>query len=344
MSKRLAGLAAESSATGAAYRAVGQYLATVAHYAHRIRDASEAEVEDVHQLRVFTRRTVAALRVFEKFLPEKSVRKLKRRLAGLRRSAGDARDLDVMILDLEKLTQEVTDVESYTLEVLSERSTNERVTAYEKLRKALAELEEKGFWRWCEKQFGDFPKQPSKQTLGQLAKHSLRDDVSELYRRERRAHEHQEDFEELHRVRIAGKGFRYALELFEGCFEPTDQEKLYAPVKKMQDYLGAVNDDHTFLIRFERLAEQIDQKKRKERTDEDKRFKRGLTRLIERYRQRLEDDAKAFDEYWALEMGDQYRQVFRQIVERRGTNGVKHPAREKSSPKQRAGRPREVLS
>lgn len=51
----------------------------------------------------------------------------------------------------------------------------------------------------------------------------------------------QGDSESLHEFRIAAKKFRYALELFRPLYGPKFAEKL-AGLKKLQDYLGRLND------------------------------------------------------------------------------------------------------
>jgi CHAD domain-containing protein len=49
------------------------------------------------------------------------------------------------------------------------------------------------------------------------------------------------DYESLHEFRIAAKKFRYALELFQPLYGPKFLQKL-AGLKKLQDYLGHLND------------------------------------------------------------------------------------------------------
>lgn len=49
------------------------------------------------------------------------------------------------------------------------------------------------------------------------------------------------DYESLHEFRIAAKKFRYALELFQPLYGPKFAGKL-AGLKKLQDYLGRLND------------------------------------------------------------------------------------------------------
>src|SRR5690606_28603104 len=57
----------------------------------------EADIEHVHQLRVSTRKAGAALKLFRELLPKKRAKRLNVSLKGIRRAAGEARDLDVLL-------------------------------------------------------------------------------------------------------------------------------------------------------------------------------------------------------------------------------------------------------
>src|SRR5688572_10302173 len=54
-----------------------------------------AEPEQIHQLRVWTRRADAALELYADLLPRRGVRKLRKRLRRIRKVAGRVRDCDV---------------------------------------------------------------------------------------------------------------------------------------------------------------------------------------------------------------------------------------------------------
>src|SRR5687768_12107046 len=60
----------------------------------------EHSPENVHQLRVGTRRTGAALRIFATCVPEKKQRVARHELKRLRKAVGEARDWDVFLLNL----------------------------------------------------------------------------------------------------------------------------------------------------------------------------------------------------------------------------------------------------
>src|SRR5205823_5647049 len=58
---------------------------------------ADDDSENVHQLRVSSRRAAAALRLFANCLPDRLYKKTRKTLRALRRSAGEARDWDVFL-------------------------------------------------------------------------------------------------------------------------------------------------------------------------------------------------------------------------------------------------------
>src|SRR5688572_24408829 len=79
-------------------RAVEECLAEAAHVSGR----SDGDIEAVHQLRIWTRRSAAALRLFKRVLPPRRAKWLKRKLRQIRRAAGEARDCDVLAEQLRR--------------------------------------------------------------------------------------------------------------------------------------------------------------------------------------------------------------------------------------------------
>ena len=65
-------------------------------------EASDEDLEHVHQLRVASRRATAAMETFAPYLPPRRAAWFDRKLKRIRRAAGEARDLDVLALRLQK--------------------------------------------------------------------------------------------------------------------------------------------------------------------------------------------------------------------------------------------------
>ena len=96
LGKWLEGTRPDRPVRDVAERAVRERLAAVRYFARRARKRYGEDEEYVHQLRVFSRHARASLQVFSEWLPRARMRWMKRTLRGLRQSAGDARDLDVL--------------------------------------------------------------------------------------------------------------------------------------------------------------------------------------------------------------------------------------------------------
>src|SRR4051812_42557814 len=107
--KWIDGISAETTVVDAARRSLELRLAVVAHSLPLAAYLAEHDIEHVHRLRVATRRAAAALKLYGECLPQKSVRWFKKRLRQIRRAAGEARDLDVLIQRLRHESGESTE-------------------------------------------------------------------------------------------------------------------------------------------------------------------------------------------------------------------------------------------
>lgn len=64
--------------------------------------------------------------------------------------------------------------------------------------------------------------------------------------------------EQFHRLRIDGKKLRYLLEFFGGLFDPDQSHVLIEDLKRLQDVLGGINDREIQLGALEGLEESMD--------------------------------------------------------------------------------------
>lgn len=188
------------------------------------------DIEGVHRMRVASRRLRSALRDFEGFMQGSTVP--ERRLKEVAGALGDVRDQDVAIAALEKVRKKAgSDVAEGIGQLISERdSVRARARARLEVVIAetpLAELRQK-FLSRLEKVEGD-----GRQKKGNKGKGTRRKARAVSFRRagrevvESRVEElrefshslhHPFDVEPLHRMRIAAKRLRYALEMFAPCW------------------------------------------------------------------------------------------------------------------------------
>jgi CHAD domain-containing protein len=102
------------------------------------------------------------------------------------------------------------------------------------------------------------------------------------------------DYARLHRVRIAGKRLRYAMEVFPGCFAPFFAETLYPLVEEMQEVLGRANDSHVAAGCLAALRGRL----RGGRSPAWPRWRAGVESLLRFHQRRLPEVRRRFGAWW----------------------------------------------
>ncbi|PJF32615.1 MAG: hypothetical protein CUN52_00780 [Phototrophicales bacterium] len=204
--------------------------------------------EFVHEMRVATRRMRSAFRIFEDYYKSKPVRPFIAQLRTLARALGAVRDLDVLIADFTRYQDQLDQPEAR--EALAHVVAKLDYKRQKARRKLLAYLDSKSY-RAFVKAYGAFltaPGKSAKNTDGQLGTpYQVRHIVPVMI------HDHlatvraydtvlaDADVHTLHALRIEFKRLRYAIEFFQPVMGNTI-EKFVLEMKKIQDYLGRLND------------------------------------------------------------------------------------------------------
>ena len=234
--------------------------------AHHHRD----DTEHVHQLRVSSRRSAAALRAFTPLMSKKP-HKLKDWLKRIRAAAGPARDIDVL---MDRFAQESSPgaVTHYAAERLALERNEAQLALVEVSKQAIkGKLD-----RVVERTLRLLSKQRDPRTLGDFGMNAVRLAYTPFARL---MHAQESTIEELHELRIAGKRLRYSLEIFHGLFPAELREKIYPLVEDIQGRLGEINDHATAQALFQSwlgampaddLAAQIAQRVVTEREDSER--------------------------------------------------------------------------
>jgi CHAD domain-containing protein len=244
--KWVEGVLPEEPVSAAAHRALDARLSAVADYLPRAAHDAHHDIEHVHQLRVATRRAMAALELFRDLLPDDRCGTFERKLRKVRRAAGEARDADVF---LTRLVARGREDDSW-------RSLLARVKAWRKsAQPAIVAIDRKlGGERWSRRQ---------RKLLKRIAWRPGADDAPEptfAVAARTRLEAIQTAFrvagqanlasvEALHQFRIRGKELRYAMEIFAAAFAPEFRAQVYPLVEDLQTRLGLVNDHATALER-----------------------------------------------------------------------------------------------
>ena len=198
--------------------------------------------EELHDMRVATRRMRAAMKIFEGALPART-RAFRDALKWVAGALGEVRDLDVQLERLEDWVSEAPSEDQEPLMAL--RAVLEAQRA--KARKAMLRVLDSRRYARLVDSFGDFlRKGPSRRAAG--ARQPIMEAAPGLlrkpYRKVRKLGDpltEESSGEEFHELRKKGKRLRYALEFLAGIYgEP--MKDFIDPLKDLQDVLGDHQD------------------------------------------------------------------------------------------------------
>lgn len=206
-----------------------------------------SDIEQLHKMRVATRRMRAAWRVFEGAYRPKLERRYVRELRRVASALGAVRDLDVQLETLEGYIDGLTASEAESIAPLLTAWRERRDAARGELLRTL----DSGAYRRFVDDYLTFVltpgagAEPADATQPRLVRHTAAGRIWNAYEHVR-AYETvlpYADVETLHALRIVGKRLRYTIEFFAEALPDASQE-LATRVTTLQDHLGALNDAH----------------------------------------------------------------------------------------------------
>lgn len=295
----------DETAGQVAVRSIAARLMAVEYYLPLAACRADENIEFVHQLRVSTRRSVAAMDLYQDLLPKRESKWIRKRLKRVRRAAGHARDLDVLALSHQE------DNGQPAAELLN-RVKKQRHKAQRPIQKVYQQLSSKQCFarhsrallcsvgkgrhnHHADQLFDDFARTRLKRILNRFFESSVYDTT---------------DLTALHRFRIAGKELRYAMELLSPAFPDSFREELYPVVEQLQDRLGEINDHAVASQRFGRWMNAT-HKKRKIA---------GLKQLMRNEQADLEMALERYSSWWTKKYANKLRRSFDRIL----SNKAKH--------------------
>ncbi len=263
----------DAPADSVARMALAERLVAVHHFLDNALGGSH-EAEQIHQLRVWTRRASAALKLFDPALPRSQAKRMKKLLRKLRGAAGDIRDCDI---HLERLGRDKTVVPKRVFRELM----HERRKARRELKRLRRRLEddsrmEKLIERLLEK-IG-WPKRHSSRDAPKFTTfchQQIRPLADEFFHL---AKADLSNTDTLHALRIAGKRLRYALELAPATMPSRAHQQLCSRLSDVQDRLGEVCDQLTAIDHVQRYVGKSKRKK----------HRRQLEKLAKKEQHRLD--------------------------------------------------------
>jgi len=224
----------------------------IRHYTRAV-ERPCADPEEVHQLRVCSRRAGAALSALSAIFPSREARALSRTLKVVRRAAGRARDCDVLIYSLRDWGQDAPTEAGPAATFLIGHAMGERDSAQRELERTFAEVPSKELryrWRRAHKNL----RGRKALTLGDLCAEVMNAHVEQVLAGLELA---APTPEQLHRLRIEAKRARYTLEVFAGCYEDEVSSRALNALSELQETLGSLNDSTVALARLDRLQVQV---------------------------------------------------------------------------------------
>ncbi len=203
--------------------------------------------EGVHQSRVAARRLRSCLKQFRAVLDGRHLRSLDEQLGDFARALGDARDLDVFLLNLGADLAEATGPEEKRVVALLRTARQRRDVAYTHLR---AMLDSAAFRRliWTATRLATLRDWGAEQAIGPeaplrpFARATLARRWRKMLKRGEGIENH--EAESLHELRLDAKRVRYAAELFAPLWPGKATRRFLRRLSGLQEALGVANDTH----------------------------------------------------------------------------------------------------
>ncbi|MES2740754.1 MAG: CHAD domain-containing protein [Pseudomonadota bacterium] len=200
--------------------------------------AHSDEPEYIHQMRVGLRRLKSALRLFGAQLPAPPA--LADELDWLAATLGQVRDWEVLSGDTVTSLTRLCPGETGLINL---RAATGKIARQHRqaVAKALALPRFSGLIHTLEtwgEQLQEQGAQPGEHDLQYLADKSLRHAFNAIKRRSK----HAANASQRHRIRIAAKRLRYAIEFFAGLYAPRKIRRFAKEVTRLQQTLGELND------------------------------------------------------------------------------------------------------
>ena len=238
-------------------KSLNQRISAVRYYLRLAAQRPHEDSEYVHQLRAWSRRSVAALQLYRECLQKKHSVRLNKYLKKIRKAAGNARDYDVLIKKYK----------------VNDNNETGRFVEFLQEKRELSQAP-------IEKIFGKLEKGKELNKQLEFIKQKLQTDTSSKVKEEAwrfdewansRIHPLMtqffdsipskiNDLQQLHTFRIHGKTLRYAMELIAAAFPKKFRKELYPEIETLLTKLGAINDSAVMLIRLENWIESSTEK------------------------------------------------------------------------------------
>jgi len=290
-------------------------LEAVQHFLPLAAYEADQDVEYVHQLRVWSRRAAAALKLYGEFLPRQRATWVKKQLKRIRRAANDVRNCDVQMMRLsqdapdeaacriEKLRAERTKAQKPLMAICEKLENNDRFQRRGRKLLKHVRIRAKATGSSPFARFADWARTGFQPVVEQFFEAVPSDEADE---------------KRLHVFRIRGKKLRYVMEVLAPAFPLEFREELYPIIEALQDKLGLIND---LVVSIARLGELPDASAE---SDE------GQSNLQEKERARLDQAREGYRLWWTAALQQNLRSRFDAILGMASIGSIRHTSADES--------------
>jgi CHAD domain-containing protein len=286
----------------------------VLHYLGRVADRKEPLAEQIHRLRVSSRRFQAQLEALRDSLPAAEQRRLVRLARKICRAGARARSLEVRRVFLEQMIPTLSLEEAAAVELICERTMKRRNKAHKKLVQKAPQLAARLIKAGQALLAGLKSSRRSHDELTSFIETGSLAISRQLDAFWNRAARDRESPESLHQLRLAGKQLRYTLELFLPVLDRGFRDDFLPQLEHIQELLG---EFHDAVETREQLPKQLRKWKRRFRRGVRKHnrfgsiswdgFRTGLDAISLACEQQAEHTRAEFQDMWPGFAGESFR-------------------------------------
>ena len=281
----------DESVVAVAARVLASRLGAVVHALPLAARHADEDAEFVHELRVASRRAVAAIEVFSDLAPGRRARRLIKVLERIRHAAGKARDTDVLLARWRGDEDASASIQRHIAR--GRRRAQKQLIAIDArflrtglLSRRIAKLVDRVASRGRDGGAERIPR------FGPWAAGVLSPRVAAFFAA---SSESSVSVLALHRFRISGKELRYAIEVLAGAFPIELARDLYPVIESSQGKTGEITD-HT--VACQRLEGRLDRFAPRGKIA-------GLLRLLRSEEARLGRATLAFASWWTTNRSEE---------------------------------------
>jgi CHAD domain-containing protein len=217
----------------------------------------QGEPKHIHRLRVSTRRALATISAFRDLLPRKRRRWFERSLRRIRRAAGAARDLDVIVArfghDSDRRDEKPDGLAAAARHRLAAMLSREQIGSRQsvvEIHTAIANADWHGRVNALVGRISTGKR--GQEPLRDYAQRRLRPLLRRFFNHAKRSR--LRDEADLHHLRLEGKRLRYTLEIFASVFPDQVRARFERSLESMQERLGEFTDHATAANRMRSWA------------------------------------------------------------------------------------------